>query len=113
MARATKKPASAQRVVSAGFHERVFEVVRSIPRGRVASYGQIAEILGHPGVARHVGNALAACDHARAPVPWQRVVNARGMISTHGARQRELLEKEGVEFTAQGTVNMARHRWVR
>ena len=112
MARVGKMPASGStRVVSAGFHERVFAVVRKIPRGKVATYGQIAEMLGHPGVARHVGNALAACDHAHAPVPWQRVVNAKGMVSTSGTRQRELLEREGVQFTSAGGVDLRRHRW--
>jgi len=107
----SKSAAEPERVVSTGFHERVYDVVRQIPRGQVATYGQVAEILGHPGVARHVGNALAACEHARVSVPWQRVVNARGMISTSGGTQRTLLEREGVSFTSQGAVSLSEHRW--
>lgn len=101
------------RVVGPGFHERVYQVVRRIPKGSVATYGQIAEILGHPGVARHVGFALAACDRAAVPVPWHRVVNASGKISTAGAKQRALLAREGVRFTASGAVQLYRHRWQR
>ncbi len=106
-----KTKAVPERVVSAGFHERVYQVVRKIPAGSVATYGQVAEMLGHPGVARHVGNALAVCERAKLPVPWHRVVNAKGGISTQGFTQRELLEAEGVEFTADGAVQLEQYRW--
>ena len=102
---------AAPRVVSEGFHERVFAVVRQVPPGRVTTYGRVAALLGHGGVARHVGNALAACGHSPCAVPWHRVVNARGMISTRGQLQRELLEREGVRFTAHGAVALTEHLW--
>lgn len=111
MSQIRKATTAAERVVSAGFHERVYQVVRSIPPGSVATYGQVAEILGHPGVARHVGNALAVCERAALPVPWHRVLNAKGMISTRGFTQRARLEAEGVEFTAEGAVKLEQHRW--
>jgi methylated-DNA-protein-cysteine methyltransferase related protein len=111
MSQAGKTTTAAERVVSAGFHQRVYQVVRSIPPGSVATYGQVAEILGHPGVARHVGNALAVCEREALPVPWHRVLNAKGMISTRGSSQRAHLEAEGVEFTAGGAVKLEQYRW--
>ncbi len=81
------------RVLSPGFHSRVFEIVRRIPKGKVTTYGRIAAMLGHPGVARHVGYALAACGHEEIPVPWQRVVNASGKVSTGGAEQRQCVAR--------------------
>lgn len=95
--------------------ERVYAVVRRIPRGRVATYGDVAALAGMPGRARQVGWAL----HALGPetrVPWQRVLNARGGVSARGEPaagrvQRALLEREGVRFGANGRVELARHRW--
>ena len=97
--------------------ERIYVVVRKIPRGRVATYGQVAELAGLPGYARQVGWAL----HALRPgtrVPWQRVVNARGACSPRPASGREVdqrrqLEREGVEFGPAGRVDLARFRWKR
>lgn len=103
--------ASGERVLRPGFRQRVFEEVRQVPPGKVTTYGHIATRLGHPGVARHVGNALAACGDAELPVPWHRVVNAKGQISTKGAEQRALLQQEGVTFTAAGAVEMTAHVW--
>lgn len=93
----------------------VHAVVRRIPRGRVATYGQVAGLAGIPGHARQVGYAL----HALGPdtdVPWQRVINARGGISPRAepwaaALQRRLLEREGVRFDARGRVDLARYAW--
>ncbi|HET7874946.1 MAG TPA: MGMT family protein, partial [Methylomirabilota bacterium] len=80
------------------FHRAVYRLVSQIPPGRVATYGQIAALLGHPRAARAVGMAMK-----RVPpgVPWQRVVNARGGISLRAnvagmLTQRLLLEREGV-----------------
>ncbi len=96
--------------------EHVYAVVRRIPRGRVATYGQVAERAGLPGHARQVGYAL----HALPPnsvVPWHRVVNARGELSVasldvgSGMEQRYRLEAEGVAFDARGRVALARFRW--
>jgi len=106
------------RVVGPGWHARVFAMVRRVPAGHVATYGQIATLLGSPRVARHVGFALAGASHSEGPpVPWHRIVNGRGGISTRddsGARpdQRSLLEDEGVEFKANGTIDLHRYRWL-
>jgi methylated-DNA-protein-cysteine methyltransferase-like protein len=89
-------------------YERIYAIVRKIPRGRVASYGQIATRAGLPGRARQVGFAM----HALQPgttVPWQRVVNARRKVSRRripGAEltQRMLLEREGVRFGPGGRI---------
>lgn len=89
-------------------------MVRRIPRGRVATYGQIASLAGLPGSARRVGYALFALSSATA-LPWQRVVNANGGISLDpmngGLTQRLLLEKEGVLFDAHGRIPLTRYQW--
>jgi len=95
------------------FFERVYQVVRMVPPGQVATYGQIAEIVSHRGAARTVGWALHALPEG-SDVPWQRVINAQGEISLgrHGsAVQRALLEQEGVAFDRQGRVDLARYQW--
>jgi methylated-DNA-protein-cysteine methyltransferase-like protein len=102
------------RVVGPGFHAKVYALVRKVPRGRVATYGQIATLLGSPRVARQVGWAMAALTEER--VPWHRVINAQGGISSRGdvrraQEQRERLEAEGVRFEANGTVDLDRYRW--
>ena len=96
-------------------YARIYAAVRRIPRGRVATYGQIAELAGLPGHARQVGYALHALP-ADSTVPWHRVLNARGALSLRreaGAEltQRLLLEREGVRFDAGGRVDLARVRW--
>jgi methylated-DNA-protein-cysteine methyltransferase-like protein len=95
--------------------ERIYAVVRRIPRGRVATYGRVAALAGMPGRAREVGWALHALDD-ESDVPWQRVINARGEVSLRGepaaARvQRALLEREGVVFGPGGRVDLAAHAW--
>lgn len=89
-------------------------MVRRIPRGRVATYGQIATLAGLPGHARQVGYALHALPNSTA-VPWQRVVNAAGAISLRpmsgGISQRMLLEKEGVRFDARDRISLPRFGW--
>jgi methylated-DNA-protein-cysteine methyltransferase related protein len=92
----------------------VYEQVRRIPRGRVMTYGQIATLLGSRLSPRAVGWAMHGCPRG---VPWQRVVNASGGCSTDRmpdiapGLQRALLEREGVEFGAGGTLDLARYRW--
>ena len=101
-------------MVSPGFHARVYALVRKVPRGRVATYGQIAALLGSPSVARHVGFALAAVANADEPVPWHRVVNARGRISVHGdsaREQRARLQAEGVRFDGSGRIDLERYQY--
>ena len=88
--------------------EMFYRVVRKLPRGRVASYGQIAELAGFDGHARQIGYALHALPDGSG-VPWHRVVNAKGEISPRSAGdshelQRMLLEAEGVEFDERGRV---------
>jgi len=95
---------------------RIYAIVRAIPRGRVATYGQIAQLAGLPGHARLVGYALAALE-TDSGVPWHRVVNAQGGISlaadSHAARaQRALLKAEGVAMPG-GRVPLDRYRWRR
>lgn len=90
-------------------------MVRRIPEGRVATYGQVAALAGFPGHARQVGYALHDLP-ADTDVPWQRVINARGEVSPRAAPgsegyQRHLLEEEGVVFDAAGRVDLRRFRW--
>ncbi|MEL6246864.1 MAG: MGMT family protein [Cyanobacteria bacterium J06627_15] len=96
-------------------YERIYQVVRLIPSGKVATYGQIAELAGLFGKPRVVGYAL----YRVAPgddVPWQRVINAKGEISTSAFRdgnddlQRVLLEEEGIAFK-QNKVDFGQYRW--
>jgi methylated-DNA-protein-cysteine methyltransferase-like protein len=95
-------------------YTRIYAAVRRIPRGRVATYGQIAKLAGLPGHARQVGYALHALTSATA-VPWQRVVNAAGAISLRpmngGISQRLLLDKEGVRFDARGRISLKTFGW--
>ncbi len=98
-------------------NHRVWTVVTTIPRGCVATYGQIACLADVPGPsgARQVGYALSDLT-GRSPVPWHRVVNAKGQISARGdgtsaARQRALLEAEGVEFGLRDIIELERYQW--
>lgn len=93
-------------------YEHIFAVVRRIPTGRVATYGQIARLVGRPRAARQIGYALHRCPSG---LPWHRVLNARGRISlpadsTSALAQRRRLEAEGVVFIA-GRVDLARYSW--
>ena len=94
-------------------HRRIHDVVSRIPRGRVATYGQIARLAGLPRQARLVGYALHALP-AGTSVPWQRVVNAQGAISVRSGRdtnQRSLLEREGVRFDSRGRISLDSFQW--
>ncbi len=95
-------------------YQRIYRVVRRIPRGRVATYGQVADLAGFPRHARMVGYALHALEDDA--VPWQRVINARGQISPRawpGAEiaQRRMLEAEGVRFDRAGRIDLGRFAW--
>jgi methylated-DNA-protein-cysteine methyltransferase related protein len=100
-------------------YERFYRVVRRIPRGRVATYGQVAALAGMPRGARLAGYALSALRNTVHDVPWQRVLGVRGAgragISLRdpvGAGvQRDLLEGEGVELDARGRIDLARFGW--
>lgn len=97
-------------------YEAIYAVVRQIPVGKVATYGQIAEMANLPGQARLVGYALYRVDPT-STVPWHRVVNARGEISESPFRQggdylqRSRLEQEGIEFSPAGKISLGDYRW--
>jgi methylated-DNA-protein-cysteine methyltransferase-like protein len=99
-----------------GYQQRIYSVVSRIPRGRVATYGQVATLAGLPGHARLVGYALSALgDGSR--IPWHRVVNAEGRISARrdggpeAIVQRLRLRRERVRFDARGRVRLDVFRW--
>jgi methylated-DNA-protein-cysteine methyltransferase related protein len=92
-------------------YERIYEVAAQVPPGEVATYGDIAAVVGGGCDARTVGYAMSEIPAERADVPWQRIVAKEGAISTRGLRQRQLLEDEDVAFDARGHVIMARHHW--
>jgi methylated-DNA-protein-cysteine methyltransferase-like protein len=95
-------------------YERIYRVIRRVPRGRVATYGQIAELAKASG-PRQVGYALHALSEGH-DVPWHRIINARGTISLEsgiggGNLQRALLEAERVVFDGRGRVDLKRYQW--
>ncbi len=91
-------------------------VIRRIPKGWVATYGQVAALAGLPRRARLVGHVLQQLDPA-ADIPWHRVVNAKGEVTYSLSRngsddlQQRLLEEEGVEFDDRNRCNLERFRW--
>ena len=96
-------------------YERFYAVVRRIPPGRVATYGQVALVAGLPRHARHVGFALRALDEP-SDVPWHRVLGANGAVSRRAVPgfddlQRHLLEDEGIVFSPSGRIDLERYRW--
>lgn len=98
------------------FFELVYDAVRSIPPGKVCTYGQVALMIGSPGAARQVGWALASLPD-NTDVPWQRVINASGGISLRGRAdaadlQRFLLEKEGVKFNERGKTDLRIYQYL-
>jgi methylated-DNA-protein-cysteine methyltransferase-like protein len=99
------------------FPRRVYAIVRTVPRGRVITYGAIAHLLGEPRKARQVGWAMAATPHETPRIPAHRVINARGELSgrhAFGAAdvQRKRLEAEGVIFNEDGRVDLDRYLWL-
>jgi methylated-DNA-protein-cysteine methyltransferase-like protein len=97
-------------------YEPVYQLVRQIPRGKVLTYGDVAALLGRPRHARWVGYALSKLEQP-SDVPWHRVVNHRGALSTGRAWpggdewQRTLLEEEGVTFDIAGHIPLRAYRW--
>jgi methylated-DNA-protein-cysteine methyltransferase-like protein len=96
------------------YRERVFRIVRSIPRGRVMTYGQIAEILGEGYTPRTVGFVMHSSNDK---TPWHRVVNAQGGCSTRGLvlphdKQQRMLEAEGVSFNERGRCDLQKYLWI-
>lgn len=95
-------------------YEKIYSVVKKIPYGCVATYGQIAGLACIPKHARQVGYALNALNDNQ--VPWHRVINAKGEISRRSNPdyenlQRLLLEEEGIAFDKDGKISLARYRW--
>jgi len=95
------------------FFQRVYEVVKRIPKGKVVTYGQIAAFLGSPRSARMVGWAMHG---APSWIPWHRVVMKTGKLPIEGVNldctdQREILSKEGISFRTDGTINMVEYVW--
>jgi methylated-DNA-protein-cysteine methyltransferase-like protein len=95
------------------YQQIVYAIVRQIPPGLVASYGQVARIAGGGVSARMVGYALAALPQG-SDIPWQRVINSQGKISLPGfgrAVQENLLLEEGVQFGPDGRIDLERFGW--
>ena len=97
------------------FKERVYAVVRMIPSGKVATYGQVAALAGRSRSARGVGVAMRLAA-GQVELPWHRVINAQGRISPGGdvfrpEHQRHLLTMEGVKFRRSGSLDLGLHRW--
>jgi len=93
----------------------IYEVVAQIPRRRVATYGQIAELAGIPGQSRRIGYALSALS-GNTSIPWHRVINAKGMVSLRSSSgsdqlQMRLLKQEGIVFDGSGRIDLARFQW--
>ncbi|MBU0755354.1 MAG: MGMT family protein [Planctomycetes bacterium] len=99
---------------SADPYKQIYAVVHCIPKGRVATYGQIAALLGRERHARQVGHAMSALP-AGSTVPWHRVINAKGELSLrdpyHESLQQKLLEAEGVVFDKNGRISLHKFRW--
>ena len=92
--------------------QRVYEVVRQVPAGQVATYGDIAVVVGGGVDARTVGFALNEIPkHGTENVPWQRIINAQGGISTKGLLQRKLLADEGIVFGDNDRIDLRQFRW--
>ncbi len=93
---------------------KIYDIVKRIPYGRVATYGQVARLADIPRQARQVGYALSAL--ADNTIPWHRVVNAKGEISARGnpedaKLQRTLLEEEGISFDQNARIALTRYLW--
>jgi methylated-DNA-protein-cysteine methyltransferase related protein len=96
------------------YRERVYRIVRRIPRGRVMTYGQIAYILGEGYTPRTVGFVMHGADESK--TPWHRVINSQGRCSTGGLvlpadKQQRMLEAEGVKFTGGGSCDLETFIW--
>jgi methylated-DNA-protein-cysteine methyltransferase-like protein len=113
-----RRSAHTDNVPAVNFFTQVYAVVRLIPKGQVATYGQVAAILENPRAARTVGWALNGLpDGMESDVPWHRVINAQGRISNSGGRhggaeeQARRLKREGVKFDKSGRCDLRRYLW--
>lgn len=94
------------------FYRKIYKIICQIPKGKVATYGQIAALAGNPRAARAVGWALRAVNEE---LPWHRVINSNGKSSfpelAKRRMQQALLEQEGIRFDLQGTVDLKKFQW--
>ncbi len=96
-------------------YKEIYKIVQKIPKGKIATYGQIAKLMGYSKHARHIGFALSKLDN-NSKVPWHRVINSKGKISPRGIKgcddyQRILLEEEGIIFNKQGIISLKKFQW--
>lgn len=96
------------------FHQRVIDIIKKIPYGTVATYGQIATYAGNPRAARQVSYILHSSS-GKENLPWHRVINSKGGISLKPRRghglQKQLLKKEGIKFKKDDTIDLKRFQW--
>ena len=98
-------------------YDLIYQTVRQIPPGKVATYGQIADLTGIYGKARLVGYAMFQVDTTSEDIPWHRVINAKGEISYSNLRkggdflQKDLLEQEGIKFNSAGKIDLKEFQW--
>ena len=108
-------PPSAPSAPDGSFRERVLALVARIPPGRVMTYGQLALLAGQPGAARQAGYVMNSLVDRQGGLPWQRVVNAQGRLSTGkiglGEVQRALLEAEDVQFDRRDRLDLGALQW--
>jgi len=102
-------------MITVNLYARFYEIIARIPRGTVATYGQISNLAGYPGYARQVGFALHSIPDDL-DLPWHRVINSRGMISIKAVSpfesiQRQMLEAEGISFDSNGRVPLKKYLW--
>jgi methylated-DNA-protein-cysteine methyltransferase-like protein len=108
------KSSSAKRAPDEKYRERVYKIVRRIPRGRVMTYGQIAYMLGEGYTPRTVGFVMHGADEKE--TPWHRVINSQGKCSTGRIvlppdKQQRMLEREGIKFDAAGRCDLEEFLW--
>jgi methylated-DNA-protein-cysteine methyltransferase related protein len=101
--------------MASNFFQQVWRIVSLIPQGRVATYRQIAAILGNPRAARTVGWAMHSCPE-ELDLPWHRVINSKGKISLDaeyagGALQEQLLVAEGIHINRHGVIDLQKYGW--
>ena len=105
-------PLKRERPAAIGPFERVWHIVKRVPRGRVITYGQVSQMIEQRLTPVGVGWAIRAAPEGS--IPWHRVVNSRGGISTdreHPGLQRTMLEAEGIVFDREGCIDLARVAW--
>ncbi|AAF10005.1 MGMT family protein [Deinococcus radiodurans R1 = ATCC 13939 = DSM 20539] len=99
--------------IAAPFRQQLLDLVARIPPGRVMTYGQLALLAGQPGAARQAGAVMHSLKDS--DLPWQRVINAQGRVSTYkvglGEVQEGLLRAEGIEFDDAGRCDLSRYQW--